>query len=56
MFGWAAVPPDNARRMREGPVGADSIRPQPNGIEPSVEWSKLPVTALGFPRGEAKEG
>ena len=34
-------------------VGADSIRPKPDGIEPSVEWWRLLVTTLGFPRGEA---
>ena len=34
-------------------VGADSIRPKADGIEPFAEWKQRPVTVLGFPRGEA---
>ena len=41
---------------RQGIVGAASSRPKADGIELCGEWNRLPVTARGFPRGEAVMG
>ena len=39
--------------LEKRPVGADSIRPQLDGIERLVGWNQLLQLPLGFPRGEA---